>query len=139
MLTKPHTFSLLKTFLPKNLNKFKWEIYNTKSPSFWSANYKGYFFYMSSRTANSFPSLDDVDTVISKIESIKLPKVKDEKWWNRHMIRLRAVYFDNKHDDYRLFIDYIFPHDEKEDNLVLCELSLVWRWHCYVENCILGC
>jgi hypothetical protein len=34
------------------------------------------------------------------------------------MIRLRAMYFDNKHDDYVIFIDYIYPQDEKKENLV---------------------
>lgn len=117
-LTKPNTYSLIKTFLPKNEINFKWDIYNTRSPSFWSANHRGYFFYLSSRTANSFPSLDDVDAVLNKIEAIKLPEPKENHWWNKHMIRLRAMYFDNKHENYIIFIDYIFPEDEKKENLI---------------------
>lgn len=73
---------------------------------------------MSSRTANTFPELKDIDIIIDKIESIKLPTPREGYWWNKHRLRLRAVYYDNKHGDYRIFVDYLFPHDEPNESVL---------------------
>ncbi len=108
-LNTPATFPLISIFFPKSSKLFSWKIYNTQSPSFWAANYKDYFLYLSSRTANTFPALSDVEEIIRKLESIKLP---ERKSWDRHYIRPRAVYFDNKHGNFIVFADYLYPKDE---------------------------
>lgn len=48
-------------FFNESSKSNKWRIYNTKYPSFWAANHKDYYIYMSSRTANTFPELKDME------------------------------------------------------------------------------
>lgn len=49
-LYSPRTFPLISLFFPLSSRSMSWQIYNTYSPSFWAANYKDYFLYLSSRT-----------------------------------------------------------------------------------------
>jgi len=116
-LTSLKCFGLIHTFFPRSAKNYLWQIYNTYSPSLWSANYKNYFLYMSSRDANTYPELRDIETMVAKLEEI--PIYKDEEYsWNNHYLRIRAVYYDDKHDSYSTFIDYIFPHNEKKENIM---------------------
>lgn len=111
-LTQPHCYPLLNIFLPNCKLNQKWTIYNTNSPSFWAANYRGYFFYMGSRKANTFPSLADIDVIINKLEEIPLPDSGNQ--WTHHMLRLRAVYYDDRNEQYRVYFDYIFPNENRD-------------------------
>ena len=111
-LNTPSTFPIINIFLPISSKGNEWRIFNTSSPSFWAANYKDYFLYMSSRTANTFPELKDVETIVEKLESIKLPKDDD---YQGHFLRIRAVFFDNKHDQYSVFADYLYPHGRQDE------------------------
>jgi len=110
-LNTPATLPLIHLFFPETAKRVGWKVYNTDSPSFWAANYQDYFIYLSSRTANSFPDLKDVEEIIRKLESIQLPEGTE---WNRHFIRPRAVYFDNKHEQFTVFADYLYPEDDKK-------------------------
>lgn len=109
-LSAPHAFALTHLFFPESSKATPWQIYATRSPSLWAANYKDYFLYLSSRTAHTFPTLKDVEEIVRRLESVKLP---EGETWGRHYLRPRAVYFDNKHEQYTVFADYLFP--EKKD------------------------
>ncbi len=106
-LNTPESFPLISLFFPQSAQKNKWKIYNTTSPSFWAANYKDYFFYLCSRTANTFPDLKDVEYFIKKMEAIPLPNK------NNQALRMRAVYYDNKHSQYTVFIDCLYEDKNK--------------------------
>ena len=109
-LISPNCYSLLNIFFPScELNK-KWSIYNSNSPSFWAANYKGYFFYMSSRKANTFPPFEVVDEIINRFESVSLPETSDN--FSKHKLRLRSVYYDDIHTQFTVYLDYIFPNKD---------------------------
>lgn len=103
----PSTFPLRSLFFPVSSKNQPWRIYNTESPSFWAANYKDYFLYLSSRTANTFPNLSEVEYIIRRLEEVTLPADED---WDIHTIRPRAVYYDNKHGTFTVFADYLFNH-----------------------------
>ncbi|SDZ16230.1 restriction endonuclease [Tindallia californiensis] len=113
-LNTPSTLQLIHLFFPESYKQIGWKIYNTYSPAFWAANYKDYFVYLSSRTANTFPELKHVEDIIDRLESIKLPK-GDE--WQGHYIRPRAIYFDNKHEQFSVFADYLYPSNEEGEVL----------------------
>jgi uncharacterized protein YeaO (DUF488 family) len=116
-LTSPKCFALIHTFFPKSALNYLWKIYNAYSPSFWAANYKDYFLYMSSRDANTYPELSDIETMVSKLEEI--PVFKDKKYgWDSHYLRIRAVYYDDKHESYSVFVDYLFPRNCKKENIM---------------------
>jgi len=110
-LNTPSTLPLIHLFFPDSGKEIGWTIYNTNSPSFWAANFKDYYIYLSSRTSNIFPSLKEVEEIIRRLESIPLPKGKD---WEHHYIRPRGVYFDNKHEQFVVFADYLYPRGESE-------------------------
>ena len=107
-LLKPNTFNLIHTFFPESSKRYKWKIYNAFSPAFWAANYKDYFFYLSCRHSNTYPDLYGIEKIVSLIE--KIPIYKDKKYgWDSHYLRLRAVYYDDKHCTHIVYVDYIFP------------------------------
>jgi len=110
-LNTPSTLPLIHLFFPESSKSIGWNIYNKDSPSFWAANYKDYYIYLSSRTSNSFPDLTDVEEILQRLESIPLPEGSD---WKQHYIRPRGVYFDNKHEQFVVFADYLYPIGEEE-------------------------
>ena len=114
-LLKPNTFSLIHTFFPESSKNYTWRIYNAFSPAFWAANYKDYFFYLSCRHSNTYPYLESIETIVSLIE--KMPIYKDlENGWDSHFLRLRAVYYDDKHCTHIAYVDYIYPTNcDKKD------------------------
>lgn len=109
-LYRPKNFHLVELFLPESSRESGWKIYNSLSPSFWAAHYKDYFLYLSSRDAVTFPDLEDVEEIVKKIEIFEVH--------DRQYLRPRAVYFDNKHENFSVFIDYIVPRDEEEENII---------------------
>lgn len=123
-LNAPQTFALNHLFFPESSKSNPWQIYATDSPSFWAANYKDYFLYLGSRTAHSFPALKDVEEIIRRLESIKLPAGKD---WNHHYLRPRAVYFDNKHEQFSVFADYLYPEKHETETLTPAELNEILK------------
>jgi hypothetical protein len=123
-LNAPNTFPLINIFFPKSSAGTRWRIYNTTRPSFWAANYKDYFLYLGSRISNLYPSLPDVEEIVKRLESVELPKGSD---WNEHFIRPRAVYFDDKHDQYTVFADYIYPRGDNRNVLLPTQLDRVLK------------
>jgi hypothetical protein len=112
-LNVPDLFPLIHQFFPKSSKAQPWKIFATDSPSVWAAYYKDYFVYLSSRIANAFPELEEVECIARKIEEIPLPGHDHEK----HYLRLRAVYFDDKHEQFSVFADYLFPRDHAKECL----------------------
>lgn len=116
-LLKPNTFSLIHTFFPDTSKRYKWKIYNAFSPAFWAANYKDYFLYMSCRHSNTYPELKSIEFIVSLLEKVPIYKSK-EYWWESHFLRLRAVYYDDKHCTHTIFVDYIHPKITNKKNLI---------------------
>ncbi|SPU44580.1 Uncharacterised protein [Brevundimonas diminuta] len=104
-LDVPELFPLRHRFFPKSAAASSWRIYNTGSPSFWAANYNDYFLYLSSRIAHAFPALSKVEQIAARLDSIELPGMN----WTRHILRLRGVYYDDKHEQFSIFVDYLYP------------------------------
>lgn len=114
-LLKPNTFSLIHTFFPESSKNYRWKIYNAFSPGFWAANYKDYFFYLCCRHSNNYPDLESVEAIVSLLERIRIYKDK-KNGWEENYLRLRAVYYDDKHSTHIVYVDYIYPKisDEKK-------------------------
>jgi len=113
-LDTPETFPLIHKFFPESAKANPWRIYNTTAPSRWAANFRGYFFYLSSRTAHTFPTLTDVAAIIERMETVTLPA---KHGWNSHLLRPRSIYFDNKHETFSVALDYIFPSEREFEAL----------------------
>jgi hypothetical protein len=123
-LDTPSTFPLISIFLPKSSAAMPWKIYNSTRPSFWAANYKDYFLYLASRTSNLFPKLRDVEEIVARLESIKLPNGKD---WAEHYLRPRGVHFDDKHEQYSVFADYLYPLGKEKRTLTPKQIDAVLK------------
>jgi len=116
-MLKPNTFRLIHTFFPKSSEHYRWNIYNAFSPAFWAANYKDYFFYLSCRQSNKYSDLESVETIVTLMEGV--PIYKHKKYgWEDHYLRLRAVYYDDKHSTHIAYVDYIFPHKTEEKTIL---------------------
>lgn len=105
-LAEPHCFSLGHLFFPKSFANTPWKLYNTGSPNKWTAHYKTYFMHLSSRISGRYPDLRECEYIVSLLEKIK-PRGKHED------IRPRAIYFDDKHEQFTVFVDYLVPHDQE--------------------------
>ena len=117
-LLNPRTFSLIHTFFPESAKNYQWKIYNAFSPAFWAANYKSYFFYLSSRHSTTFPYLDGIEAIVKIFEKIKVFKDTNEFGWMDQSLRLRAVYYDDKHCTHTVFLDYIYPHNAEKASII---------------------
>src|SRR5581483_7379905 len=87
------------------------------SPAFWAANYKNYFFYLSSRLSSTYPYLKGIETIVNIFEKIKIYKGR-EYGWESHYLRLRAVYYDDKHCTHTAYLDYIYPINCEEKLII---------------------
>lgn len=122
-LLQPNTFRLIHTFFPESSKNYKWNIYNSHSPAFWAANYKDYFLYLSSRHSNVYPNLKNIEEIVSLIEKVPIYK-SDEDWTDSQYLRIRAVYYDDKHSTHIVYADYILPKKcQKEDILTPVQLE----------------
>lgn len=104
-LNVPELFPLIHQFLPESAKSQRWKIYATQSPSVWAAYYKDYFLYLNCRIGHAFPDLRGVEEIAARLESISLPGED----WSKHFLRLRAVYYDDKHEQFSVFADYLYP------------------------------
>lgn len=105
-LYEPRYFSLGHLFFPKSFSSTQWRLYNAGSPNHWTANYKTYFVHLSSRIAGSHPNLTECEHIISRLECVK-SLGPDEA------VRPRAIYFDDKHENFVVFVDYLVPSNKK--------------------------
>jgi hypothetical protein len=101
-LREPRGFALAHIFFPISMQDTPWRVYNTDSPSKWAAHYKNYFIYLNCRQSAHFPPTSEVEIAIQRLEQIH-PQNPDE------LIRPRAVYFDEKHEQFYVFADYLVP------------------------------
>jgi hypothetical protein len=105
MLMEPRYFALGHLFFPRSLENTSWKIYNRGEPNKWAAHYKDYFIILTSRIAGDYPDLKDCETIIKRLESIELGA--------EEYLRPRAIYYDDKHDSYTVYADYLYPIKQK--------------------------
>lgn len=111
-LMQPRTFSLVSVFFPATAAKLPWAVYNAGSPAFWCGSHGGHFFYMASRVSAGVPRLHDVERIGQMLGEI--PLAEGDVYGQRERLRLRAVYFDDKHENYQVFVDYLIPTTHAE-------------------------
>lgn len=103
-LYAPQGFPLAHLFFSRSMARTPWRIYNTGSPSNWTAHFKQYFLHLGCRDSGQYPDLSAVEVIIERLEKIK-PRGIDET------IRPRAAYFDDKHSQFMVFADYLIPEN----------------------------
>lgn len=104
MIHEPRFFSLGHLFFPRSFATTPWKIYNRGAPNQWTGNYKEYFIHLSSRVAGSHPQLKACEDIIAKLEQVG-PLGEYE------FVRPRGIYFDDKHQQFYVFADYLVSRD----------------------------
>jgi hypothetical protein len=105
-LQEPRFFGLGQIFFPRTFAATPWKLYNRGAPNVWTAQFKGYFLQLNSRIAGSHPRLEDCESIIEKLESIRPGK-------EHEYVRPRAIYFDDKNENYHVFADYLVPRNQE--------------------------
>jgi hypothetical protein len=131
-LLNPNTFGLIHTFFPESSKEYKWKIYNAYYPSFWSANYKDYFFYLSSRDANIYPNLKGIETIISLFERININL--GNKSIDKHLLRLRSIYYDDKHCTHTVYLDYLYQRNCEKESIMKPNLIRDLLFHKFTDE-----
>lgn len=112
-LMRPENWSLIGQFMPISAKNSDWRISNLET-CFWHASYKNNIFYISLRMgSNCEYYLRDISDRLDEMEQLELPE--------GHILRLRAVYFDEKHCNYRLYLDYMVPHNAELEGITINE------------------
>lgn len=101
-IAEPRNFSLGHLFFPRSFATTPWKIYNDGAPNNWTANYRDYFIHLSSRISGRHPELSECEEIIRRLEAIH-PCGPSES------VRPRAIYYDDKHDQFAVFADYLVP------------------------------
>jgi hypothetical protein len=105
-LSTPSLWRIAQVFFPKSSKNSTWQFYATENPNYWIVNFKGYHFHLSNRIGSK--GTYHFQSIAQRIKDLEKIKLKKE-----HFIRIRAVYFDDKHGDYKYYLDYMFPSNEK--------------------------
>lgn len=104
MLATPLMWRVAQRFFPRTATGF--EIFATESPNNWVVNYKGFYFHLSNRVgSHAQMHLQSIEARIAEIQALKLP--------DRHEIRIRAIYYDDKNGGYVWYLDYLRPSSDK--------------------------
>lgn len=105
-LMKPQNWDIAEQYFPISTKTSGWKI-SALGPRFWHAMYQDNVFYMSARlSSNPDMIILEVEGLIGYLKSIALPK----DW----ILRLRAIYFDDKNCVYRVYLDLLVPNEEDE-------------------------
>jgi hypothetical protein len=108
LLAEPRLFSLGHLFFPQAFAETPWKLYNSGSPNHWTAHFKSYFLVLSNRISGSHPSLKVCEDIVARLESVPIG--------SEEQVRPRAIFYDDKHDSFTVFADYLVP-DRKEPSL----------------------
>lgn len=104
LLSAPHNYQITQRFFPKSSEK--WKVYATEKPNIYIGVYEGNYFHMTSRIGSRpSVSLQTIRMMMSRFKKIELPE--------KHFLRLRAVYTDDKNGVITWYIDYMHPHNEE--------------------------
>ncbi|MBH2071683.1 MAG: restriction endonuclease [Burkholderiales bacterium] len=105
-LRTPQQWPIAQHFFPTSANG--WKIYASERPNHWTANFNGHYLHLSNRIGS------DCSFYLNNIED-KLKIIDSLPYLDKHFIRLRGVYFDDKHGTFTWYIDYMHPHDSSAD------------------------
>lgn len=103
LLSTPRNWTVAQRFFPKSANHAGWQIYGTERPNHWIVNFEGYYFHLTNRISSAFEHhLESIRERMKEIRAIDLPA--------GHMIRVRSVFYDDKHGSYTWYLDYLYPN-----------------------------
>jgi hypothetical protein len=104
-LSSPALWRVAQRFFPISSEATSWKVYATENPNHWVVNFKGYYFHLANRIGSYHEHhFESISKRVEEIEAIELP--------DKHFIRIRSVYFDDKNGNYTWYLDYMYPNGE---------------------------
>lgn len=96
-------WNIAQRFFPRSASG--WQIFASERPNHWTANYRGYYFHITNRIGSSCQMhLSNIVDKLDLLERFAFPE--------KHFMRLRSVYFNDKSRTFMWYVDYMHPHDE---------------------------
>lgn len=106
LLSTPKNWPIAQRFFPLSANKQRWQVYATENPNHWIVNYRGYYFHLSNRIGSyGEMHFSNIEKRIKEFEKLPFPQ--------KHWLRPRALYYDDKNGNYTFYLDYLIPYNEK--------------------------
>ena len=100
-LMKPQNWDIAEQYFPNSVRRSGWRI-SSLGPRFWHAMYQDNILYLSTRlSSNPDILISEVERLLIRLKEIALP----DDW----LLRLRAVYFDDKNWNYYVYLDILVP------------------------------
>lgn len=112
LFSTPRTWPIAQRFLP--LSASDWRIWASELPNRFLANYKGHFFHLTNRIgAGADHHLASLSSGVADLGALSLPA--------DHELRVRAVHYDDKHNDYRWYVDDLYEDAASVTPADLCD------------------
>ncbi len=106
MLSTPKLWRIAQKFMPISSESKKLNVTATEYPNQWVVTYDGFYFFLINRIGSDHHYyFNHIEKIIDEIKSIPM---KNED----HFIRIRSIYFDDKHFSYVFYLDYMYPNIE---------------------------
>lgn len=105
LLATPLMWSIAHKYMPVSSAAMGLNVYATDQPNCWIVNYRGYYFSLNNRIGSSCGHhFASINNRIEEIENIDLPE--------KHFIRIRSIFYDDKGITYTWYLDYMYPHKD---------------------------
>lgn len=105
-LSCPTLWRIAQRFFPISAEATTWKVYATEAPNHWVVNYKSYYFHLANRIGSNHEH--HFESIVNNIE-----KIESLEYAARHFMRVRSIYYDDKHGNYTWYLDYMYPNGEK--------------------------
>ncbi len=105
VLSTPLLWRIAQRFFPVSAEATTWKVYATEKPNHWVVSYRGYYFHLANRIGSHHEH--HFESIVKRIESIEALEYPE-----KHFMRVRSVYFDDKNGNYTWYLDYMFPNGE---------------------------
>lgn len=105
VLSCPTLWRIAQRFFPVSAEATTWKVYATEQPNHWVVNYKGYYFHLANRIGSHHEH--HFESIVKRIEAIE-----DLEYPDKHFMRVRSIYFDDKNGNYTWYLDYMYPNGQ---------------------------
>lgn len=106
VLSCPTLWRIAQRFFPISAEATTWKVYATEQPNHWVVSYKGHYFHLANRIGSYHEHhFNSIAQRFAEIEALEFP--------NKHFIRVRSVYHDDKNGNYTWYLDYMYPNGQR--------------------------
>ena len=106
MISTPKLWRIAQKFMPISSESKKLNVTATEYPNQWVVTYDGFYFFLRNRIGSDYNYyFNHIENIIEEIKSIPMEN-------EDHFVRIRSVYFDDKHFSYVFYLDYMYPNSD---------------------------